>query len=621
MSKQGNELNVKEYSVLKNMMYCIRATMEHYPLLLLWCSLLVITNVLLPVLTLYLPKEVIEKITAGNRSDGEVWSLISIVAVFTISIAILMGIKKFMEQFIYYNKFKLNTYYQGKVASKGMTTDYSNQENENFRKLQSESFSSCNGHYSPVAQVYNTGVSLLSNAFGFVVYFGILMKLNIFVMLFVISSTLISYFLNKKVVKWAFNNNKEKIGYGQRTNYINRISGDIKSAKDIRLYNMSAWLENVYQKNYTGLSNWYKRYFSKTFKIAVVDGGLSLLRQGLVYAYLLYLVLNNRIIIADFVLYFAAITGFSIWLDGILGEINELNRISLAINYLRAFFDYPETFRRIGGIVSDTFQDMPKKIKLKNVSFRYEGACEDTLNNINLSIDPSEHLGIVGLNGAGKTTLMKLICGLCDPTEGVVLYDGVDVREYNRISFYKMFSAVFQQFSLLPVTIEEIVAETTIENVNIQKVEKCLHDAGLWEKINDLPKGVKSNYDKTIYDDGIELSGGEVQKLLLSRALYKNAPVIILDEPTAALDPISESRLYENYDLLMEKKTAIFISHRLASTRFCHRILLIDKGSITEEGTHESLLEQKGTYYSLFETQAKYYRDNPEVEDGQEVEI
>mgnify|MGYP001006300398 FL=1 len=143
-----------------------------------------------------------------------------------------------------------------------------------------------------------------------------------------------------------------------------------------------------------------------------------------------------------------------------------------------------------------------------------------------------------------------------------------------------------------------------------------MKEAGLSEKIAALPNGIKSNYGRTIYDDGVELSGGEIQKLLLARALYKNAPVMLLDEPTAALDPISESRLYETYHTLMNEKSAVFISHRLASTRFCHRILLIENGSVCEEGTHESLLEQKGRYYSLFETQAKYYRDNPMGEEG-----
>lgn len=602
-----NDLHVKEYPVVKNMIYCLKATINHYPLLLLWCAIAIIVNVLLPVLTMYLPKEVIEKISSKSSLE----SLITMVLALTLSIAVLLGVKRFMESFIYRHKFKMNSFYMRKVASKGMTTDYANQEKEHFRKLQSESFNSCNGHYSRLAQIYDTGVALFSNGLGFIVYFGILTRLNLFLVLFLVGTTLISYFLNKKIIKWTSENNKEKIGYGQKIGYINVVSGDVKSAKDIRLYNMPVWFENIYTNNITALSNWYKRYAAKIFKVAIFDGGLSLLREGAAYAYLLYLVLSNQITVADFVLFFGAITGFSGWLAGILGQLNSVNSISLSINYLRAFLEYPESHKREGGKDVSNISTFPKKIELKNVSYRYDGAEGYTLKNINLTLNPNEHLAVVGLNGAGKTTLVKLICGLCDPTDGVVLYDGLDAKEYNRISYYKLFSAVFQQFSLLPVTIEEIVAENSSESIDSARVESCLKQAGLWKKIESLPNGVKSNFSKMIHDDGVEFSGGETQKLLLARALYKNSPVMILDEPTAALDPISESKLYEIYNSLMSGKSTVFISHRLASTRFCDRILLIENGSFCEEGTHDSLLKQKGKYYDLFETQAKYYRENP----------
>lgn len=246
------------------------------------------------------------------------------------------------------------------------------------------------------------------------------------------------------------------------------------------------------------------------------------------------------------------------------------------------------------------------------MSYRYEGAEQDTLQNINLRIIPYEHIAIVGLNGAGKTTLVKLVCGLIDPTKGQVLYDGIDIREYNRVEFYRLFSAVFQQFSIMPVTIAEIVSETTPETIDYDKVKSCLTVAGLWNKIEHLTNGVKSQFGKTIYDDGIEFSGGEIQKLLLARAMYKSAPIMLLDEPTAALDPIAESTLYGNYNQISSQKTTVFVSHRLASTNFCDRIILIENGRICEEGSHNELLKQNGKYSMLFQMQAKYYRDNPD---------
>lgn len=610
--KKTNDLNVKEYPVIKNIFYCTKCTISHYPFLLLLCFFAILLNVILPMLTIYLPKIVIDEITSCESAKN----LIVVVLSLTLSIAVLLGLKRFIEKLIYNHKFKMNSFYMQKIAAKGMTTDYCNQESEHFRKLQWESFNSCNGNYSNLTQIYDISVALLSNALGFIVYFGILTQLNIFLVMFLIATTLVSYFLNKRIIKWAVDNNKEKIGYEQKTNYINGISGDIKSAKDIRLYGMSAWFEKIYYLNIKGLSGWYKRYTAKIFKTSVLDGVLSLLREGVAYAYLLYFVLNNHISVANFVLYSGVITGFSIWLSGILDQINSLNRISLAVDYLRAYLEYPECYKNQGGKDTTDILDFPKVIELQNVSYRYSGANDYTLKNINLTISPTEHLAVVGLNGVGKTTLVKLICGLIDPTKGTVLYDNVDVKEYNRKSYYKLFSAVFQQFSILPVTIKEIVAESVSESVDEKRVQICLKLAGLWDKICVLPKGVESDYSKVIYDDGVELSGGEIQKLLLARALYKPAPIMILDEPTAALDPISESRLYETYNSMMRDRSTVFISHRLASTRFCNRILLLENGLICEEGTHENLLANRGKYYDLFETQAKYYRENENGEDG-----
>ena len=256
-------------------------------------------------------------------------------------------------------------------------------------------------------------------------------------------------------------------------------------------------------------------------------------------------------------MYLSVVTGFSAWVGNIFSQLSSLNQINLKINYFRSYLEYPETFNRSNGLISPV-NDCPKVIELKNVSYRYEGAEHDTLQNINLKIIPGEHLAIVGLNGAGKTTLVKLICGLIDPTTGQVLYDGIDIREYNRVAFYKLFSAVFQQFSIMPVTIAEIVSETTPEMIDYGKVKSCLTVAGLWSKIEQLPNSVNSQFGKTIYDDGIEFSGGEIQKLLLARAMYKSAPVMLLDEPTAALDPIAESMLYENYNQISSQKTVVF---------------------------------------------------------------
>ncbi|MDR0288167.1 MAG: ATP-binding cassette domain-containing protein, partial [Clostridiales bacterium] len=425
--KKDNELGIHEYPVIKNMIYCIRHTARHYPLLLLMCVLAVVINVVLPTLTVYLPKMVIEEIS----NDSVVSKLLMVVLSFTLGIAVLLCLQRFLEKNISNHKLKMNSYYIRKIADKGMTTDYCHQENERFRKLQSESFNICNGYDSNITKTYNTLITLASNALGFVVFLGILIKLNLFIVLLIVALVIFSYLLNKRNIKWLVDHNKDRIIYQQKINYINRVTGDTKYGKDIRLYHMPPWIESIYQTNIKSLSAWYRKYATKLFKTTILDGDLLLLREGIAYAYLLYLALSGGIGVSDFVLYFGVVTGFSAWLGGILGQINSLNSINISINYLRTFLEYPDSYKREQGKVPDKIT-IPKLIELKNVCYRYEGAEEDTLKNINLTIDLSEHLGVVGLNGAGKTTLVKIICGLCDPTSGVILYDGIDVKEYNR---------------------------------------------------------------------------------------------------------------------------------------------------------------------------------------------
>ncbi|MDE6750672.1 MAG: ABC transporter ATP-binding protein/permease, partial [Lachnospiraceae bacterium] len=280
---------------------------------------------------------------------------------------------------------------------------------------------------------------------------------------------------------------------------------------------------------------------------------------------------------------------------------------SLDICAVREFLDYPETFKMEEGIPITPDLNIPYQIELKDVSFRYPEALENTLSHINLTIRPGEKLAIVGLNGAGKTTLIKLICGFLDPTEGKVLLNNTDIRTYNRREYYRLFSAVFQDFSVLDVTIAENIAQTD-ENINSELMEQCISQAGLTKKIDSLPDGVKTHIGG-VFEDGINLSGGELQRLMLARALYKNAPIIILDEPTSALDPIAESEIYNKYNELTDGRLAVFISHRLASTRFCDRIILIAEGRIDEEGTHDELIAQNGHYADLFEIQSRYYRE------------
>jgi ATP-binding cassette subfamily B protein len=328
------------------------------------------------------------------------------------------------------------------------------------------------------------------------------------------------------------------------------------------------------------------------------------------------MVLDNGLPASEFLLYFIAVGGFTAWVSEIFSCFSKIHKQSLDISVLREALEYPEPFLFEEGEALVPSKETPYEIKLENVSFKYKGAEEDTLKNINLTIKPGEKLAVIGLNGAGKTTLVKLICGFYEPTDGEIFLNGVNIKKYNRRDYYRHFSVVFQDFPILPESIAINIAQTDRE-IDMKNAEKCAEMAGLLEKINKLPKKLETPLGKEIYEDGIELSGGEQQRLMLARALYKDAPIIVLDEPTAALDPIAESEIYKKYNELTGGRTSLYISHRLASARFCDRIILIENGGIAEQGNHDELIKKEGRYAQLFEIQSRYYREGGAEDAGE----
>lgn len=282
-----------------------------------------------------------------------------------------------------------------------------------------------------------------------------------------------------------------------------------------------------------------------------------------------------------------------------------LHRQGLELSAVRKYLSFPEIFRMEGGAPIPAAEAYT--ITLRDVTFHYPESGEEIFSHLNLTVHAGEKLAVVGLNGAGKTTLVKLVCGFYDPDEGEVLLNGVNIKTFNRREYYRLISGVFQDFSLLAATVAENVAQS-LDGVDMERVRRCIGMAGLKRKAESLPQGYDTLLDRTVYEEAAELSGGELQRLMLARLLYKDSPIIVLDEPTAALDPIAESDIYQSYNELTREKTAIFISHRLASTRFCDRILLIADGEIAEEGTHEELLQAGKRYAELFALQSRYYQ-------------
>jgi len=305
-------------------------------------------------------------------------------------------------------------------------------------------------------------------------------------------------------------------------------------------------------------------------------------------------------------MYFATIAGFAAWMQKILEDMAYINGQNLYLNDFRDFLDISLETQKTN------YEDIPKannyEIEFKKVSFKYPNSERYIFKDLSLKIKNGQRLAIVGVNGAGKTTLIKLLTRLYEPTSGEILLNGINVSKFDIVEYYKLFSVVFQEIKIFAFSISENIALIAKEKINREKVINSIEKAGIAEKINSLEKGVDTSLLKILDSTGIELSGGENQRLALARALYKDGPVVILDEPTAALDPIAEYNIYNRFNDMIENKTAIFISHRLASTRFCDIIAFFEDGEIQEYGTHEELLSRNGKYAEMFNVQASYYK-------------
>ena len=419
--------------------------------------------------------------------------------------------------------------------------------------------------------------------------------------------------LNYGSQRWSIRDDKKHFWDATSTtrrkmSYMERCTQDFDYAKDIRLFNLKPWLLEKqkgiltdYQKSYHRSRNFWLRH-------SMIYSSTSLFASAFMYYILVTQVLQETVTIGNFTLYLGLCGAFSQALSNFYDNFGQLQFSSTMVDDLRTFMDLQE--EREEELLDISVLGKEYTFEFKDVCFRYEGAKEDTIKHLNLTFPARQRLAVVGLNGAGKTTFIKLLLRLYDVTSGEILVNGYNINRFSRKDYYGLFAPVFQNVELFAFPLAENVSMKEPERTDRERALSCLVQAGMEEKLASLEKGIDTEILKVLYEDGVDLSGGEKQKLALARALYKDAPIIVLDEPTAALDALAEYELYQNFDKMMEGKSAVYISHRLSSTRFCDKIAMFMDGRIVEYGTHEELLAQKGEYASMFEVQAQYYEND-----------
>ncbi len=378
-----------------------------------------------------------------------------------------------------------------------------------------------------------------------------------------------------------------------------------KSGKDIRLYDSQGLVLREYQERFADEQENYRRYANRKIGLGLLGmGAMQGVITAAVYVFVAVRAFSGALTADDLVKIIGCV-------PIITGSIMELGQLPLFINYalayigyLRKVYEYP-TERHMGTLPVEKRSDNQFDIEFKHVSFKYPGADIYALKDVSLKLKIGEHLAFVGHNGSGKSTFIKLLCRLYDPDEGEITLNGIDIRKYDMDEYMSLFGVVFQDFSLFSVPLSQNV--TTSVDFDRAKLLDCLDKAGIGKRVQELPHREDTVLYKDFDEDGVELSGGEAQKLAIARALYRDAPFVVLDEPTAALDPISEFEIYRRFNSFTDGKTAIYISHRLSSCRFCDKIIVFQEGQIVQQGSHETLLAQDGAYSALWNAQAKYY--------------
>ena len=556
--------------------------------------------VLQPIVTAYIPKAMIDCIGKG----ATVGRLTLVVGLLSVLVVLTTWLAPFMQELLNGSARIIRMRYAVLAFRKNLNTDYTNIENPEGREKNKRAMEFYRSYYSGSADFLDSINQFCVCIVGVIASLMLIYKINFVMILVILATCVCEFFLLKFLNKKEKKTKDERSSVFVRFDYYYNLCRDFSAAKDIRLYGFTDYFMSAVARIIYDLEQINQKFMCQNIKVGGTRALLNLLRELVAYAYLTYLVCRGRLSVSDFIFYFGIITGFSNW---ILNAVYQYSNLERCCNDCAAFREFVESTDESENKPNVNF-DSVDSIEFKNVSFAYPSAEKSTINNMSFKVNKGENIAVVGENGAGKTTAVKLLCGLYYPTSGDILVNGKSSLDFSSDSYFNLFSAVFQDYYFMPMTIAENVCTTS--DYDSERLYSAFEKAGIANKINTLPDKEKSYMIKDVYKDAVDFSGGEKQKLLLAKAIYKNAPVLILDEPTAALDPIAENELYLKYNEMTSGKISFFISHRLSSTRFCDRILFIKDGRIAESGTHEELMALKGSYYRMYQVQSYYYKEN-----------
>lgn len=553
-----------------------------------------------PIVTAYIPKAMIDCITEGVT----VGRLTLVVGLLSVLLVLTTWFAPFMQELLNGSARIIRMRYAVLAFRKNLYTDYKNIESPHGREKNKRAMEFYRSYYSGSSDFLDSCNQFCVCIVGIITSLALIYKINMIMILIILATCVCEFFLLKFLNKKEKKTKNERSKIFVRFDYYYNLCRDFSAAKDIRLYGFTDYFMLAVAKIIYELEAVNQKFARQNIKVGGTRALLNLLRELVAYVYLTYLVCSSRLSVSDFIFYFGIITGFSNW---IMNAVYQYSNLERCCNDCAAFREFVESTDENDNKPDIDFKGI-ESIEFQNVSFTYQSAEKSTINNMTFKVNKGENIAIVGENGAGKTTAVKLLCGLYYPTSGEILINGKSNRDFSDNSYFNLFSAVFQDYYFMPMTIAENICATS--NYDKEKLFAAFEKAGISNKINGLPNKEKSYMIKDVYKDAVDFSGGEKQKLLLAKAIYKNAPVLILDEPTAALDPIAENELYLKYNEITSNKISFFISHRLSSTRFCDRILFIKGGKIAESGTHEELMALKGLYYRMYQIQSYYYKEN-----------